>query len=320
MYANPVIAAEIFCDIADDGLAPRRGDEWPLRAAGAEGWLQYGQDLSMTDHHVGEAAARALSAALAEADPADAQAVIAALVQRLHNAGAWAALMSSATDPAALGQNLLPTLESGALLAHPQSHAAAAGLLAALAEHEPELADRLEAAVLQAHALADANGVAQAAKDALIGCLQPDAITSPTLRARLDELGAEDMPDPQPYKQVETWSRQWSILDSLAEEGIELEPEVETAAQTLDEELQAASGNSGTKPESERRLAEAFDEAYEAFASFEPLPPALELLLVRAAEALARDCSVLPATALGERVLAVLTEAAGSTETGEFLG
>ncbi len=290
MYANPVIAAEIFCDIADDGLAPRRGDEWPLRAAGAEGWLQYGQDLSMTDHHVGEAAARALSAALAEA------------------------------DPAALGQNLLPTLESGALLAHPQSHAAAAGLLAALAEHEPELADRLEAAVLQAHALADANGVAQAAKDALIGCLQPDAITSPTLRARLDELGAEDMPDPQPYKQVETWSRQWSILDSLAEEGIELEPEVETAAQTLDEELQAASGNSGTKPESERRLAEAFDEAYEAFASFEPLPPALELLLVRAAEALARDCSVLPATALGERVLAVLTEAAGSTETGEFLG
>jgi hypothetical protein len=46
----------------------------------------------------------------------------------------------------------------------------------------------------------------------------------------------------------------------------------------------------------------------------------VELLVVRAAEALARDPSVSPSTPRGELVLAVLMKAADSTEGGEFLG
>jgi hypothetical protein len=225
--ADLVAAAQIFCDLAEDSLAGKPSDRWPVHVGADEGWLRYGQDLSLTDHDVGAAAARALASALAVAGPEDGQAALSVLVQRLHNAGGWAALMSSTGDPVARGQNLLPALGSGALLAHPQSHPAAAGLVSALAEHVPELAERLEAAVLEAHSLADANGVGQVAKDALIGCLRRDAITSASLRARLDELGAEGVPDPQPYVQIESWSPPWSVIESLAEDGIELKPEIE---------------------------------------------------------------------------------------------
>jgi hypothetical protein len=229
--ADLLTAAELFCTIAEEeSERPSRGD-WPMTVAGAEGWLRYGQDLSVTKYEVGTTAARAVSAALTAADPAAAQPVIAVLVEQLHSAAAWAAIMTSTDDAVALGKNLLPAIESGALLVHPQSHAAAAGLLRALADSEPTLAGRLEQAVLRAHAIGDANGVSERVKDALIGCLQRDSIASPGLRSRLDELGPDAIPDVEPFMRVTSWSRPWSLVDSLAADGDELDPKVASAAQ-----------------------------------------------------------------------------------------
>jgi hypothetical protein len=314
--ADLLTAAEIFCTIAENGSERPSRVDWPVTVAGAEGWLRYGQDLSLTEHDVGTAAARALSVALAAADPAGAQPVIALLVKQLHNAAAWAAIMTPTGEPVALGKNLLPAIESGALLVHPRSHAAAAGLLRALANSEPALAGRLEQAVLRAHALADTNGVSERVKDALIGCLQRDSIASPALISRLDELGPDAVPDVEPYMRGMSWSRRWSDVDSLGADGTDLDPTVASAARVLDEQVQLATGSASDQPERERRLPEAFTEADAAFASIDALPPTLALLLVRAAEVLAYDRSVVPGTVLGDRVLAILTAAADSPEVG----
>lgn len=315
--ADLLTAAEIFCTIAESESSerPTRGD-WPMTVAGAEGWLRYGQDLSMTKYEIGTAAGRALSAALTAAGAADVPPVIAVLVEQLHNAAAWTVLMTPASDAVALGKNLLPAIESGALLVHPQSHAAAAGLLRALADSEPTLAGRLEQAVLRAHAIGDANGVSERVKDALIGCLQKGSIAAPALRSRLDELDPDAIPDVEPFMEVTSWSGDWSLLDSLAADGDDLDPKLASVAQALDEQVQLAMTTATGQPDRERRLPEAFAEADVAFASIDTLPGALAILLVRAAEMLAYDRSVVPGTVLGDRVLAVLMAAAKDSDAG----
>jgi hypothetical protein len=317
-------AAEIFCDLAEHESHQFGEDDWPLTAYDRVGYLRYGRDMSMTTHQSGEKAAKALGAALGAAagrgvDPATA---VGVLVDRLHNAAAWAAVMSSPLDPAALGHALLDVLDSGALLGHPDTHPASAALLASLAAEagsDLAAAKRLEAAVLRAHALIEAHEGHPRLKDALLGCLRSDSIVSPELAERLVELGPEGPPAVQPRMRMEAWSTPWSMLDRLADEGVILPSPVEAAARLLNDEVIAVRNGRDERPEEDRRLPEAFDAADVAFAACQELPPALLLLLVEAAAALARDPRVDPGTPLGDRVVGVLLDAAGSDDAGKFL-
>lgn len=317
--ANLRVAAEIFCDLAEADSRPQARNSWPLSAADANGWLQFGQDMSTTVHGVGEVAASALAAALAQVDPTDAEPVVALLVTRLHNAAAWAALIERADDRLSLGRALLPALESGALLAHPDTHPSAAGLLSTLAEHEPALAAQLEAAVLRAHELIDKNDGLRQTKDALIGCLRPGSISSSSLSARLDEFGPDGPPTPSPRVQVTATVTPWSMFDEMAEQGVDLDASVEAAARALHDEIQHVRNRTDQSPNTETRLPDLFADADVAFASQESLPSRLRYLLVEAAALLARDPRVLPATRVGERVLAILTAAAHSNEAGKLI-
>lgn len=181
------------------------------------------------------------------------------------------------------------------------------------------MAGRLEAAVLQAHAIADAHGGSQRLKDALLGCLRRDAITSPALTSRLDELGAEGPPDVVPWMHMTAKFQHRSLVNELAERGIQLEAPVEAAAEALSEELGVVRSGSDKRPESERRLLELFLEADATFASAASVPPDLERLAVDSAAALAYDRRVRPGTPIGERVLALLTAAATRSDAGSFL-
>jgi hypothetical protein len=313
------IAAEIFCDLAADPSAAQGSGYWPMWGADAHGDLQYSWDLSLTLHDAGETAASALSTALTSTDPADVHPVLAVLIERLHNADAWAALMEPAGDAPGLGRVLLPALDSGALLAHPDTHPSAATLLAGLAQHDPALAGRLEAAVLRAQALADANSGSQWVKDALIGCLPPEGITSEVLRSRLKEMGSDGPPAVRPRMRATASFRSWSLVDELAAQGVHLEAPVEAAAAALSEELRRVTSGTDDRPEAERRLLELFAEADAVFTGCALMPPTLERLLVDTAAVLVRDPRVLPGTRLGDRILVLLTTAATSSDAGKFL-
>ncbi|GAA1025748.1 hypothetical protein GCM10009557_00890 [Virgisporangium ochraceum] len=313
------VAAEIFCVLAEDDASswPTRGN-WPISISGATGSLRYGRDFSMIDRDAGETMAHGLAAALVDARSIEAGPAIRVLVQQLQSAEAWAALMT-AGDPVRLGLLLLPVLDSGALLAHPETHSAAATLLAAAAEHEPALAERLELAVAQAHALIDANGGAQRMKDALIGCLRAESITSVEFKTRLAELGPAGPPQALPRVRPIGEFGSWSTVDRLAERGIEFGAPLTTAARALDEALTAATSGGTDRSDAERTLSDRFTEADAVFARCQDLPADLELMLLRAAEVLARNPTATPGNALGERVLALLTDASNHPDAGKFL-
>jgi hypothetical protein len=321
--ADLVTAAEMFCDLAEDESPSEPDGPWPVTVPGASGSLRCGRDLSIIGHGAEEAAAAALGAALGAAQAAggDTMPAVAVLARRLRNAAAWAALMSSPRDASALGRTLLDAFGSGALLAHPDTHAAAAGLLAAVADaagDDQVLTARLEQAVLRAHALVDANNGPQRTKDALLGCLGQNAVASPDLASRLEELGPEGPPAPLPRMRVTATTEQWTIVDRLASEGVVLSAEVEAAARTLYEEVMFARNGRDDRPDEQRRLPEAFAEADRAFSECTILDPSLALLLVEAAADLARDRRVKPGTSVGDRVLAVLAQAAGSAAAGKL--
>ncbi|OMQ28569.1 hypothetical protein BK799_29590 [Rhodococcus sp. D-1] len=317
--SNLLVATEIFCDLAEDTHATPTIEKWPVSVANSEGWLQERSDQLRNTHDVGQTAARALSTALANADTSDAEAVIAVVVKRLHNTEAWAALLTSDDNAVNLGRVLLPALQSGALLAHPDTHHAAATLLGAVAMSEPTLTSQLEQAVLNAYALADLNHVHSRVKDALIGCLDAGAITSALLKARLEELGPDGLPEIlSPYPTITAATRAWSPFDEMPAQGIQLRREVESAGRDLDAEVQRVNNGVDARPEAERLLPELFATADAVFTAYQELPPILERLMADAASALARDPRVKPGTSLGDRVLTVLISAKNSSDTGRM--
>ncbi|MGC4862883.1 hypothetical protein ACLQ23_26860 [Micromonospora sp. DT41] len=315
-----LLGAEIFCQmVAGDTRSADRND-WPLTMPGANGWLGWGREITVHSRDVGTTAAAALSAALAEADRTVAQLAVAALVERLHNTSAWAALMPVTDSAADLARALLPALDSGALLAHPDTHAAAAKLLSALAHDDPTLAGRLETAVLNAYTLADTNACPYQVKDALIGCLRPELITSATLIARLTELGPDGPPTAAPPPRPTATFGTWSIIDRLGDRGVTLASAAAAAAvRVLDETLDTALGaNQQDRAAAVLQLPRLFIDADTELTAVQPLPAELRLLLVRAAQTLAYNSQVQPTTTIGQRVLAILTDAATSPEAGEL--
>jgi hypothetical protein len=314
---------EIFCDLADDEQYQGDRSKWPLLAGGASGGLRYGRDLSMIGFGAGDKAAAAVATALAGAESAggDTTPAVAILVGRLGNATAWAELMSSPSDAPALGRALLPALDSGALLAHPDTHAAAAELFAALAgaaDADPALAARLEAAVLRAHELIDANGGHPRRKDALLGCLRPASVASQELVQRLREFGPAGPPAIVPRMRPSASFTSWSIIDRLADQGLVLPPPVEAAVLTLSDELDAKRNGQETRARDDNRLAAAFAAADTALGTYPEMHPRLAMLLVDSAATLAHDPRVVPGTSLGDRVATLLLAAAGSDDVGEL--
>lgn len=332
--ADLSLAAQIFCDLAP-ASSEQPDARWPLSAPGADGSLEYGSRGVVSSHDVEETAAQALAAALARAEPADARAAIAILVANLRNVFAWSLLLTPGhnDDAVELGRAVLPVLASGALLAHSVSAAAAAGLVAALADGEAGVDGELETAVLNAHALLELEAAGhetdddpwihdalQRQKDALTGCLRPDAIASPGLVARLAEIGPEGPPRPEPPIIVEATVSPWTVTDRLREQGVELDAETDAAIRRLDEELRLVQSHNDERPDAQRRLPELFAEASDVFKRNDELPQAAWELLLDAAAALARDERVAHDSDRGRRLVELLLWAADQSESGSFLG
>ncbi|MDD7968432.1 NACHT domain-containing protein [Actinomycetospora lemnae] len=333
--ADLSLAALIFCDLAP--APPAEPDaRWSLSVPGATGSLGYGSRAFMSPHDVEETAAHALAGALARAGAGDARAAVAALVANLRNVFAWSSLLTPEHDDDAveLGQAVLPALASGALLAHPVSAAAAAGLVAALADSQAGVDGELETAVLNAHSLLEAEAaeathdaddeawvhdVLQRQKDALTGCLRPDAVTSPALVARLAEIGPQGTPRPEPPVTVGASVSPWTATDRLREQGIELKAETDAVVRRLDEELRLVQSHNDERPDAQRRLPDLFTEADNVFEQDDELPQAALELLLDAAGALARDERVGHDSDRGRRLVELLLWAADQSECGSFL-
>jgi hypothetical protein len=328
--ADPVSAAQIFADIADTGLhAPTHGSnprrDWPLAAGEANGWLQYGQQLNVLGAH---AAARDMALALRDslasrgADGSEPGPVVALLAANLHNVDAWAAVLEPGDNPVGLARAVLPALASGSLLAHPDTHENAGRLLAALAStSSPDLASALEQAVEAAGQRAAANGLPGTILNELLGCLNPSAVTSPGLASRLADLTATGGPPPLAPRSASTSYRsRYTLLDALAEAGVQVPEAVATTVRALDDELTLLQNSSTDQhPMHERRLPELFLAADTAIADSGIHHQQLHMLLLRAASELAHDDRALPHTPAGQRAATLLLDAARSHDAGEFL-
>lgn len=168
---------------------------------------------------------------------------------------------------------------------------------------------------------AAANGLPDTVLDELLGCLNPSAVTSTDLAARIDDLTARGGPPPLTQQSAVNshWSRH-TVLDTLADVGVQLPEAVAIAVRALDDELAVLqNGNADQRPEQERRLPELFLAADVAIAASGIDHQQLRLALLRAASGLARDGRALPDTPAGERAVTLLLEAAGSDHAGELL-
>lgn len=326
--ADLVGAALIFCDVAATGImasstAATAPQDWPLVTSTATGWLQYGYHLEFDAHGAATMMAEAIGAELARRarDGVDTSAAVTVLVNGLRNTAAWAALLGGGEDKEALGRALLPVLASGSLLAHPDTHENAGRLLAALAQAQaPVPSAELEAAVAAAGEIAAAQGMSMRLMDELLGCLRPNAVTSAPLVSRLDELAPAGGPPPlTPRAQVTATVTPWSMVDDLREQGVQLTPDVEVVMRGLHSEYVLAANSRDDRPEAERQLPDTFLSADAALAEQPDLDGRLIALLVQAAALLAADPRVLPRTSVGDRVVQVLLDAAGSDDAGHFL-
>ncbi|WP_216893434.1 NACHT domain-containing protein [Nocardia alni] len=315
--ADLPLAAEIFCDFTDNEDGSQEQTTWPITVAGASGFLVHGLDLSLTRLDSGTTAAAALSNALAQSQPQQTEPAIRVLVGRLHNSSAWAAVLTSHGDPTALGRTVLPALETGSLLTHPDTHPAAARLLAALVNDDSIPPDSLEAAVAEAVALAERNGIHHQVGDVLIGILTPDRIIDPVLGARRSALGDAPPDIPQPVTIVGR-TTPWTIIDSVLDSGATLAPTVETAARTLHTELNLARPDGNPSTVTRPEMTEAFLRTDQAFVEAESVPDQLQQLLIDAATVLARADEITPGTPVGDRVVAILVTATASPNAGSF--
>ncbi|OAT67099.1 hypothetical protein AWB85_13060 [Mycobacteroides immunogenum] len=316
---NIVTSAEIICDLLSGEDEPADAHKWPIAAHGKVGYIEDGYGLSLRprtnqDEHKMLAA---LSKALLTVSTEDADSAVSILVDRMHSAFGWAALLDQPSDATALGRILFAALESGALLAHPDTFPHAATLLAALVHDGGGLSVRIEGAVRNAIALADTNGASDHLKNVLVGCLKDTDINDAELVRRRENLG-DSVPDIPPPLSVYGESTAWSMVDDFQRYGVKLAQEVEKAARELDSALAEVQNGGKAATEAVDRLLAAFIHASEAFANAET-HPWLELLLVRAAARLAYVVAILPDSPEGNQVLQVLRDAADQADAGSFI-
>src|SRR6266568_2614567 len=199
------------------------------------------------------------------------------------------------------------------------THENAGRLLAALAStSSPDLAGVLEQAVEAAGQRAAANGLPGTILDELLGCLNPSAVTSAGLASRLEDLTATGGPPPLAPRSASDFHRtRYTLLDALAEAGMQVPTAVATTVSALDDELTVLQGSSTDQsPEPDRRLPELFLAADAAIAASGIDHQQLRMLLLRAASELARDDGALPDTPVGQRAATLLLDAADRADAG----
>jgi hypothetical protein len=322
-------AAQIFAEIANTDRFPARDapqdrQAWPLVAGEARGWLSYGQDLGfLGGHDAATTMAAAMRDALAEAgsEGREPGPVIEVLVASLHSAPAWAAILTDAPQVDGLAAAVLPALDTGSLLAYPDTHEPAGRLLRVLASHADAAQHaRLEAAVLAAGERAEAAGMrADRVTDALLGCLDPARITDEALKARLAALAAEGGPPPlittSPVEML--FDGRTTLSDRLEASDEPVSAALQSAAEALDEDLsRLADGPADERATARERVPERFLAAHVAGAWSPTAPLAIRHDLVRAAAMLASDDRAEPGSTLGARVVAILLEAATAADAG----
>jgi hypothetical protein len=331
--ADVLGAAVIFCDIANSGIRspfPSGIDptpDWPLNAGSAVGWLQFGDDL---DHLGGSGASAKMANSLGAYISANVggqpsvAAVVEALVARLHNTAGWSALIQPSNDAVSLGRALLPALSSGSLLAHPETHESAARLLAALGHGDSSIAPAaLEAAIRNARTLADAHGMSERLVDELLGCLDPQTVTDPAFRARLDQLAtAGGPPAISARMEIRDYRVDSSLVSDLREDGLQLSAAEESAVRDLDAEYTRAISAQQGQPHQElpdSALQDALVAASGVLAAMPNPDPRVKNLQLQSARVLAADAQALPGTAVGERIVQILFGAANDPHEGHFL-
>lgn len=313
-----VTSAEIICDILAGEDGPPDSHKWPIAAHGKVGYIEDGYGLSFGPHtnRDKQKMLAALSKALLTVSTETANAAVSILVDRMHSAFGWAALLDQPNDAAGLGRILFAALESGALLVHPDTFPRAATLLAAVVHDGGELSVRAEDAVRNAIDLANTNGASDHLKDVLIGCLNAADVKDVELARRRADLG-DSVPDIPPPLSVYGESTAWSMVDDIQRPGVKFAEEVEEAARKLDSALTEAQ-NSKAAGDVVDRIIAAFMHASDTFANAEP-HPWLELLLVRAAATLAHFDAIQPDSPQGKQVLQVLRDAADHADAGSFV-
>jgi hypothetical protein len=329
-HTDLATAARFFAEIANADRFPARDapqdrEAWPLVAGEARGWLSHGHDLGfLGGHDAATAMAAAVRDALAKAgsDGLEPGPVVEVLVASLHSAPAWAAILADAggTQVDGLAAAVLPALDTGSLLAYPDTHEPAGRLLGVLASHaDVDQHARLEAAVLAAGGRADAAGMrGDRVTDTLLGCLDPARVTDEVLKARLAALAAEGGPPPlittPPVEML--YDGRITITDRL-DASDEPSAVLRSAAEALDEDLsKLADGPPDEQATARERLPERFLAADAAGAWSPWAPLAIRHDLVRAAALLAIDDRAGPGTALGVRVAAVLLDGATAADAG----
>jgi hypothetical protein len=313
-----VTSAEIICDLLGGEDEPPDSPKWPITAHGKVGYIEDGYGLNLYPHtnQDEQKMLAALSKALLTVPTEMADAAISILVERMHNPFGWTALLDQPSDAAALGRILFAALESGALLAHPDTFPRAARLLAAVVHEGGEPSARIEYAVRDAIDLANANGASDHLKDVLVGCLKDTDVNDAELARRRANLG-DSVPDIPPPLSVYAESTAWSMVDDIQEQGVKLAEEVEKAARALDSALTEVQNDKAPEGAVDRLVA-AFMHANETISNAE-VHPWLELLLVRAAARLARTNAILPDSRQGKQVLQVLKDAADHVDAGTIV-
>lgn len=248
--------------------------------------------------------------------------ILEVLVERLHSALAWAGILTADSNPNALAAAVLPVLETGTLLAHPDTQQAAGRLLAVLAaQADAARHNRLEAAVVAAGGRAEAAGRHKdRVVDALLGCLNARRITDGRLVARLKALASRGGPPAlaAPPRVEMLFEGRYTLRDHLEESGEALHRALADAAAMLDEDLAAIQNTPDNHPaEARARLPERFlaADAAGAWSATAPLP--IRQLLIDAAVLLATDDCAAPASTIGDRVAAVLLQAALADDAGQ---
>jgi len=320
--ADLIGAALIFCDIAATGLMPSNTTAaapttWPIQTDQATGWLQYGHNLqTMGGHGAATKMATALGTALAAAvrDGNDPTPAVAVLVEHLHHAPAWAAVLGGADDREALGRAVAPALASGTLLAHHDTREAAAHLLHALGHADnPPPAAQLQAAITAAVQRCDPRS-APRLRDELLGCLPADALTEPALLTRRSELDAAGGPPPiTPSLRMTSTVEPHSRINDMIEDGAQITGPVDTWHR-LETALRRSRERDGRSDD----LPEAFLAADAALSGARTPDDRLRRILLDAAAQLTADERVLPGTPAGERAVALLLDAAQGGQVGRF--
>ena len=325
-----VTATGVFADAADTDIFSRPDDQelWPLMTGEVRGWLSHGAYLETMDRaDTVTAMATAVRDALAEAganrrEPNEA---LDRLVEALHSSRGWAALLTPASDPEGLAAAILPALDSGSLLAHPDTHEPAGGLLRVLASHaDRQQHARLEGAVRAAGVRAAAAGRRESVVDQLLGCLDAARIADAGTASRLAALAAEGgLPPLSPQAKAPGGpSGRHTLAERLTESGMPVTAELAAAVEDLDDDV-ALLGSRGPTDDVNaawQRLPERFLAADHADAAASTAPDEVRRLLVRAAALLAGDDRVTPSTPLGERIRDVLLDAATSPDAGQPVG